>query len=147
MISVFGGKNRRRRDGTQTAPQGRRAVYAFGAEAPKSPAGLAVSVALSVAGLFPIGLMIASVAQTPNGASVIGRLVSFPLMFFAGLWLPREAMPGLLQGISDYTPLGAAVEAIQDSMQTGFPPVALLLVLVAYALAFGFLARRFFRWE
>jgi ABC-2 type transport system permease protein len=122
-------------------------VYAFGAEAPKSPAGLAVSVALSIAGLFPIGLMIASVAQTANGASVIGRLVFFPLMFFAGLWLPREAMPGLLQGISDYTPLGAAVEAIQDSMQTGFPPVAPLLVLVGYALAFGFLARRFFRWE
>jgi hypothetical protein len=33
------------------------------------------------------------------------------------------------------------------SMQTGFPPVTPLLVLVAYALLFGFLARRFFRWE
>ena len=122
-------------------------VYAFGAEAPKSPGGLAVSVALSIAGLFPIGLMIASVARTANGASVIGRLVFFPMMFFAGLWLPREAMPGVLQGISDYTPLGAAVQAMQDSMQTGFPPIAPLLVLLAYALLFGFLARRFFRWE
>jgi len=122
-------------------------VYAFGAEAPKSPGGLAVSVALSIAGLFPIGLMIASVARTANGASVIGRLVFFPMMFFAGLWLPREAMPGVLQGISDYTPLGAAVQAMQDSMQTGFPPIAPLLVLLAYALSFGFLARRFFRWE
>jgi ABC-2 type transport system permease protein len=122
-------------------------VYAFGAEAPKSLAGLAVSVALSIAGLFPVGLLIASVARTANGASVIGRLVFFPLMFFAGLWLPREAMPGVLQGISDYTPLGAAVQAMQDSMQSGFPPVAPLLVLVAYALVFGFLAQRFFRWE
>jgi ABC-2 type transport system permease protein len=122
-------------------------VYAFGAEPPKSPGGLAVSVALSIAGLFPIGLMIASVARTANGASVIGRLVFFPMMFFAGLWLPREAMPGVLLGISNYTPLGAAVQAMQDSMQTGFPPIAPLLVLVAYALLFGFLARRFFRWE
>ena len=71
----------------------------------------------------------------------------FPLMFFAGLWLPRALMPDVLLDISNYTPLGAAVEAIQDSMQTGFPPAAPLLVLAGYALVFGFLARRFFRWE
>jgi hypothetical protein len=39
------------------------------------------------------------------------------------------------------------VEAIQDSMLQGFPPAAPLLVLAGYALVFGFLARRFFRWE
>lgn len=122
-------------------------VAAFGAEAPKSPVGVVVSVVLSVAGLFPIGLTIAAVSRTSGGANVIGRLVFFPMMFFAGLWLPREAMPGVLQAISDYTPLGAAVEAIQDSMQTGFPPAAPLLVLAGYALVFGFLARRYFRWE
>jgi hypothetical protein len=44
-------------------------------------------------------------------------------------------------------PLGAAVEAIQDSMQTGFPPARPLLVLVAYAVVFAVAARRFFRWE
>jgi ABC-2 type transport system permease protein len=56
-------------------------------------------------------------------------------------------MPNVLQDISDYTPLGAAVQAIQDSMLQGFPPVAPLLVLAGYAAVFGFLARRFFRWE
>jgi ABC-2 type transport system permease protein len=54
---------------------------------------------------------------------------------------------GALVGISNYTPLGAAVEAIQDSVLQGFPSAAPLLVLVAYAVAFGFLAQRFFRWE
>ena len=123
------------------------AMAAFGAPAPKSPAGVMVAVALSAAGLFPIGLLIAAVARTANGASVIGRLAFFPLMFFAGLWLPRALMPDVLLTISNYTPLGAAVEAIQDSMLQGFPPVAPLLVLAGYALVFGFLARRFFRWE
>jgi ABC-2 type transport system permease protein len=122
-------------------------VAAFGTPAPKSPGGLALSVVLSVTGLFPIGLVIAAVARTANGASVIGRLAFFPLMFFAGLWLPRGMMPGVLLDISNYTPVGAAVEAIQDSMLQGFPPTAPLLVLAAYALVFGFLARRFFRWE
>ena len=122
-------------------------MAAFGAPAPKSLAGVVVAVALSAAGLFPIGLLVAAVARTANGASVIGRLAFFPLMFFAGLWLPRALMPDVLLTISNYTPLGAAVEAIQDSMLQGFPPVAPLLVLAVYAVVFGFLARRFFRWE
>jgi len=122
-------------------------VAAFGAPAPVSPAGLVLSVAVSIAGLLPIGLLIAAVARTSNAASVIGRLTFFPLMFFAGLWLPRALMPTVLLDISNYTPLGAAVQAMQDSMQTGFPPAAPLLVLTGYALVFGFLARRFFRWE
>ncbi|MGH3303288.1 MAG: ABC transporter permease [Streptosporangiaceae bacterium] len=120
---------------------------ALGAPAPRNPGGLAISVALSVAGFFPIGLMIAAIARTANGASVIGRLAFFPLMFFAGLWLPRPLMPAVLLDISNFTPVGAAVEAIQDSTLQGFPPVAPLLVLAAYAVVFGYLARRFFRWE
>jgi ABC-2 type transport system permease protein len=122
-------------------------MAAFGAPAPKSPAGLAASVVVSMAGLFAIGLLIAAVARTSTAANVIGRLTFFPLMFFAGLWLPRALMPSILLDISNYTPLGAAVQAMQASMQTGFPPAQPLFVLTAYAVAFGYLARRFFRWE
>jgi ABC-2 type transport system permease protein len=122
-------------------------VAAFGVPAPKSIDGLVLSIALSIAGFFPIGLMIAAIARTAGAASVIGRLAFFPLMFFAGLWLPRAMMPTVLQDISNYTPVGAAVEAIQNSTLQGFPPIAPLLVLAAYAVVFGYLARRFFRWE
>jgi ABC-2 type transport system permease protein len=119
----------------------------LGAPVPKNPAGFVLSVVLSMAGLFPIGLAIASVARTANGASMIGRLLFFPLIFFAGLWWPRELMPGALQAVSSATPLGASVQAIQDSMQGQFPPAVPLLVLAAYAVVFGLLARRLFRWE
>ena len=122
-------------------------VAAFGLPVPKSPGGLVLSCLLSIAGLFALGLLIAALAPTASSVNVIGRLTLIPLLFFAGLWLPRALMPGVLQGISNYTPLGAAVEAIQDSMQTGFPPAAPLLVLAAYARVFSFLAHRFFRWE
>jgi len=122
-------------------------VAVFGTPVPKNPGGLVLSVALSIAGLFPIGLVIASVARTSGGASIFGRLLFFPLMFLAGLWWPRELMPGVLQGISAASPLGAAVEAMQDSMQGQFPPAAPLLVLLAYAVVFGYLAKRFFKWE
>jgi ABC-2 type transport system permease protein len=122
-------------------------VAAFGAAAPASLAGLAVSILLSMAGLFVIGLLVAAMARTATAANVIGRVVFFPLMFFAGLWLPRAVMPTALLDISNYTPLGAAVQAIQYSMLQGFPPVAPLLVLAGYAVVFGYLASRLFAWE
>ena len=122
-------------------------VVAFGAPVPKSLAGLALSCLLAIGGLFALGLLIAALAPTANSVNAIGRLALFPLLFFAGLWLPRAIMPAVLLDVSNYTPLGAAVEAIQDSIRTGFPPIAPLLVLAAYALVFAFLARRFFRWE
>jgi ABC-2 type transport system permease protein len=56
-------------------------------------------------------------------------------------------MPPVLLNINNYTPLGAAVRAIGDSMLTGFRPAVPRRVLAGYGLVFGFLARRFFRWE
>ena len=56
-------------------------------------------------------------------------------------------MPGVLRDIGDWTPLGAAMQAMQSSMQGTFPSAQLLLVMLAYALLFGFLAVRYFRWE
>jgi len=125
-------------------------VAAFGAPVPKSPGGLALSCLLAIGGLFALGLLIAALAPTANSVNAIGRLALIPLLFFAGLWLPRAIMPAVLLDISNYTPLGAAVEAIQGSVQTGFPPVfgpTPLLVLAGYTLVFAYLARRFFRWE
>jgi len=120
---------------------------ALGAPAPKNPAGLVVTLVLTIAALFPIGLMVASVARSANTAGIIGRVVFFPLIFLAGLWWPRELMPAGLRVLSDASPLGAAVQALQDSVQGQFPPAVPLLVLAAYAAAFGYLAKRFFRWE
>ena len=122
-------------------------VVAFGAPVPVSPAGLALSCLMAIGGLFALGLLIAALAPTANSVNAIGRLALFPLLFFAGLWLPRALMPTVLLDISNYTPLGVAVEAIQDSIRTGFPPAAPVLVLAGYTLVFAFLARRFFRWE
>jgi ABC-2 type transport system permease protein len=122
-------------------------VLAFGAPAPKNYGGLILSLALAIAGLFPIGLTIASMAPTAAAASAIGRLTFLPLMFFAGLWLPMDLMPSVLRQISEYTPVGAAADAIQDSVLGQFPAAGLLLSLAGYAVVFTLLAWRCFRWE
>jgi len=69
------------------------------------------------------------------------------MMFFAGLWLPRAAMPESLLQISDYTPLGAAVGALQSSAEGDWPRALHLAVLAGYTLVFAAAARRLFRWE
>ena len=122
------------------------AMIGFGIAAPKSAIGFALALLLSVAAVFAIGLWISAIAR-PRTVGMLAAVCFFPLMFFAGLFFPRAEMPGALLAVSDITPLGAAVQAIQSSLLTGFPPIWSLLVLPAYALIFGALAVRFFRWE
>ncbi len=119
----------------------------FGVAAPKSPAGFALAVLLCMAAMFTIGLCIAALARTPAAANAIGGAAFVPLMFFAGLWLPRQVMPPVLRNVSDASPLGAAVQALQTSAQQHFPPAWTLLVLAGYAVLSGWLAVRIFRWE
>jgi ABC-2 type transport system permease protein len=122
-------------------------IAAFGLHAPQSIGGFVVATSFSIAAVFAIGLWVAAIARSTVSAKAISLVVWFPMMFFGGLWLPRELMPAFLRGISDATPLGASVAAIQHSMRGAYPPAVSLLILAAYAVIFGFLAVRFFRWE
>jgi ABC-2 type transport system permease protein len=119
----------------------------FGQPLPGNPGGFLLAIAASIAAPFAIGLCIAAVAPTSSAVRGIGTAVFYPLVFFSGLFYPVQLMPGGMLDISHFTPLGAAVQAIVYPMYGQFPPALGLLVLAAYALVFGFLAKRFFRWE
>lgn len=56
-------------------------------------------------------------------------------------------MPAALLDISNFTPLGAAVQAMHAAYQGSFPSAGPLLVLAGYSAIFSYLAVRFFRWE
>lgn len=122
------------------------AIAGFGVAAPRSAGGLVLALSLSIAGVFAIGLWVSAIAR-PRTAGMLAAACFFPLMFFAGLFFPRAEMPRALLDVSNLTPLGAAVQAIQSSLLDGFPPIEPLLVLAAYAVLFSALAVRFFRWE
>jgi ABC-2 type transport system permease protein len=122
------------------------AMAGFGVAAPKSAGGLVLALSLSIAAVFAIGLWVSAIAR-PRTAGMLAAVCFFPLMFFAGLFFPRAEMPRALLDVSNLTPLGAAVQAIQSALLNGFPPVSPLLVLPAYAVIFSALAVRFFRWE
>lgn len=123
------------------------ARVAFDVALPGQALGFALTWLLAGAAMGAIGLVIASAVPTSRTANVVGTLTWFPLMFFAGLWIPREAMSSGLRTVSDWTPLGAAVGSLQQSMAGVFPDAKHLLVLAGYAVAAALLATRLFRWE
>ncbi|NLV71091.1 MAG: ABC transporter permease [Actinobacteria bacterium] len=122
-------------------------IKAFGVGGPQNVGGYALAVFLSVAALFAIGLWIAAIARSANVANAIGQILFYPMMFFAGLYFPREMMPSILRHVSDWTPLGAAVKAMQAAAEGSFPPVQSLLVMLGYAVVFGLAAVKQFKWE
>jgi ABC-2 type transport system permease protein len=123
------------------------AVGAYHVTLPHQLPGFVVSLLLVAAATTGIGLLVAALAPSGKAANAISMALFFPMMFLAGLWVPRAQMPGMLRTISDYSPLGAGVQAIQSSIAGHWPATQSLLVLVGYALVFCTLAVRTFRWE
>jgi ABC-2 type transport system permease protein len=119
----------------------------YGVPLPRQLAGFLLAALLASAALMAVGLFIAAAVPTGRAASAVGGILFFPMMFFAGLWLPIAQMPAVLRHASHATPLGAAVQALQDSAQGHWPHPLQLLTLAAYAVAFGLAAVRLFRWE
>ena len=123
------------------------ARVAFTVPIPRQLPGFLVAFVLSAAALFALGLLVAAIAPTHNAASAIGIPLFFPVMFFAGLWAPREAMSPMLRRIGDFTPLGAGEHALHDAATGLWPHAGQLAVLVGYVVVFGLAAARMFRWE
>ncbi len=122
-------------------------VAAFGLELPKNFLGFLLAYILTVTSLFAVGLCIAAFVRNDAVANGIGGVLFFALLFFGGLWIPRPLMPPVLLNISNWTPLGASVDALQSAMQGLFPSPQSLLVLAAYTIVFCYLAVRYFKWE
>ncbi|MBL7258365.1 ABC transporter permease [Paractinoplanes lichenicola] len=120
---------------------------AFDVDLPGQIPAYLITYLLVALAMFAIGLLVAALAPSSKSASAVGSLVFFPLIFFAGLWLPRENMNDTLRTISDLTPLGAGVQALQDATAGSWPSLLHLAVLAGWTVVSGALAARYFRWS
>lgn len=119
----------------------------FSVPLPESPGAYLLSFVLCTVSLFALGMLVTAVAPSAMSASAIGLVLFFPLLFLAGLWIPRSSMNETLLLISDLSPLGAGVQALQDAATGSFPQLLHLAVMLAWTVVTGVFAARFFRWE
>jgi ABC-2 type transport system permease protein len=122
-------------------------AVAFGVSLPSQVAGYLLALLLGAVAMLALGTLISAVASSQRVAGVLGSLLFFPMMFFAGLWIPQADMGSVLRHISQYTPLGATVAAVQQAAGGAWPQALHLIVLVAWAVVLGAAAVRFFRWD
>jgi ABC-2 type transport system permease protein len=65
-----------------------------------------------------LGLFLSAFAQTEFQAVQFMPAVVIPQILLCGLFVPRDALPGMLSGISDVLPLSYAVDAMQRLQQS-----------------------------
>ncbi|MEV0389927.1 ABC transporter permease [Nonomuraea sp. NPDC050643] len=119
----------------------------FGSALPRQWVGFILVFLLGTAALLAIGLVIAAIAPNGKVAPGIGSAVMFPLMFVAGMWVPRETMPDAMRVVSDYSVAGPFAQALRDTWAGHAPQLMHLVVIAAGLVVFGGLAVRLFRWE
>ena len=109
---------------------------------------LAAAVFISCcAAMYGIGMIVASVAPTPNSSVAIGLVAFFGIAAPGGMFGPVDALPEILADIGRWLPFGAGSEALQSVWLD--EPVAWQnwVSLAGSALVGTMTAALFFRWE
>jgi len=123
------------------------AAVGFDIGMPARPIWFALVYVLGAASMFAMGVLVGSRARRTSSAQAIGMALFFPMLLFAGVWIPRSVMPDALLTISDLTPLGATVQALGDAWAGSAPSMVDVTVIALWTIGVGLLAVRLFRWE
>jgi ABC-2 type transport system permease protein len=110
---------------------------------------LAVSVVGSII-FLAMGFAIAGWAKNEDQAAPVANLLSLPMTFLSGVFFPRDAMPDLLKGITEFLPLTYLSDALRRIANDGAGVVDIggdLLGLAVWAVIAFVVAVRLFSWE
>ena len=97
-----------------------------------------------------MGIAVSTVSRTPESANLFGSALSFPMMFLAGTFWPREFMPAFLQPVISLLPLTPLVDVMRAVAARGEavgPYLAGLLYLAGWGIIAFILAAWRFKWE
>jgi ABC-2 type transport system permease protein len=119
----------------------------FGASLHVQVLPFVISLLLSIAEIFALGLVLVALLPSQMVARAVSGGVVFVLMFLSGLWVQPAQVGDPLRTIMYYSPSGAAARALLDAVFNGTPSYAALLTMAVYTVIFGFIAIRSFHWE
>jgi imidazolonepropionase-like amidohydrolase/ABC-type multidrug transport system permease subunit len=117
---------------------------------PRHLISLFLMASLGVCAFRAIGLILASVANTMQEATVLIQVLYMPMLFLSGVTFPSAGLPVWAQTVAEFMPATYLVNAFQgiffrnQGLLDNAAPIAALLVTLAMGL---FLSVQLFRWE
>ena len=125
-------------------------VLVFGVPLRGSLPVLVVICLLSSLAFASLGLLIASRAQTMEGASGLMNLVMLPMWIFSGVFFSAARFPDQIQPVIQALPLTAVINALRANILrgAGLGAVAAELAIIGAWLLLSFaMALKLFRWR
>ena len=123
---------------------------AYGSELPPDPLSLAAALAIGAASFAGLGVALASLIRSAEGASAVVNVIVLPMTFLSGGFGPTRDYPRILQAIAAVLPLKHLIDAVQGIYLDGEPVWDqgwALLIVFAWGLVGVAIAVRKFRWE
>ncbi|MDP2949832.1 MAG: ABC transporter permease [Chloroflexota bacterium] len=111
---------------------------------------LALTALAGIAAMLGLGYLIGSYLRTAIAANAVANLVTFPMMFLGGSFMPVESPPAFLQPIIKVLPLHYLNDALREIINRGgglgevWPSLG---ILVGWAVGTFVLSARVFRWQ
>lgn len=125
-------------------------VLVFGVPLRGSPGTFVLLCVLGSLAFCAVGLLIASRAQTIEGASGIMNLVMMPMWILSGVFFSSQRFPDIIQPVIKALPLTAVIDALRANMLQGAGLAQLapqIAILGTWLVVSFFLALKIFRWR
>jgi ABC-2 type transport system permease protein len=96
-----------------------------------------------------LGMLVGTIAKSTETASVIGNVITFPMMFLAGTFFPLSIMPAYLREFAHVLPLFYVIDGLNDIMiYNNYTSAVIDLAVVAVMTILAFVAAaKLFKWK
>ena len=96
-----------------------------------------------------LGMLVGTLAKSIESASVLGNIITFPMMFLSGTFFPISIMPEYLRSVAHVLPLFYIAEGLNNVMVFGNIEAALVDIAVTAVLAIVIFvaAAKLFKWR
>ena len=96
-----------------------------------------------------LGMLVGTVSKSTETASVVGNIITFPMMFLSGTFFPISLMPTYLQYFAHVLPLFYIIDGLNGVMiYSNYAQATIDLVVVAVITIVVFVAAaRLFKWR
>jgi ABC-2 type transport system permease protein len=122
----------------------------FDAELPVQPLGLVLTLLFGTAAMAALGVGVAGLIRSAEGASAVVNVIVLPMSFLSGAFGPTRNLPRFLEALADALPLRHFLDAVQGVYLDGDQPwdhTGSLAVVGAWGVVGVVLALRYFGWQ